>query len=98
MERALCGLTCELRAVVNAGKCWTMNDMQQILAGVNDLNERRRVAEVRATEAERQAQAIQQELTRSQAGVKGKVKCVAVFSTTGAWDRRVCVEVLASAV
>ena len=49
-----------------------MNDMHQVLAGVKELNERVRVAEVRATAAERQAQAIQQELTRSQARVKGK--------------------------
>ena len=46
--------------------------MQQILAGMNELNERVQNAEARATEAERQAQATQQELARSQAGVLGK--------------------------
>ena len=49
-----------------------MSDMQQIVAGMNELNERVQNAESRATEAERQAQATQQELSRSQAGVKGK--------------------------
>ena len=48
--------------------------MRQILACVNELNERVPNVEARATEAERQAQATQQELTRSQAGVKGKGK------------------------
>ena len=43
-----------------------MTDMQQILAGMNELNERVQSAEARATEAERQAQATQQELVRSQ--------------------------------
>ena len=51
-----------------------MTDMQQILAGMNDLKERVQQAEARATGAERQAQATQQELARSQAGVKGKEK------------------------
>ena len=54
-----------------------MTDMQQILAGMNELNERVQNAEAWATEAERQAQATQQELARSQAGVKGKEKCAA---------------------
>ena len=53
-----------------------MTDMQ-ILAGMNELNERVQ-NEARATEAERQAQATQQELARSQAGVKGKEKGAAV--------------------
>ena len=48
-----------------------MTDMEQI-PGMNELNERLQNAEARATEAERQAQATQQELARSQAGVKGK--------------------------
>ena len=55
-----------------------MTDMQQILADMNELNERVQNAEARATEAERQAQATQQELARSQAGVKGKGKGAAV--------------------
>ena len=45
-------------------------DMQQILAGMNELNERVQNSEVQATEGEREAQATQ-ELARSQAGVKG---------------------------
>ena len=53
-----------------------MTDMQ-ILAGMTELNERVQ-NEARATEAERQAQATQQELARSQAGVKGKEKGAAV--------------------
>ena len=61
---------------------------------MNELNERVQHAE--ATEAERQAQATQQELARSQAGVKGKRKSAAVPSTTrGAGDRRVWVNVSA---
>ena len=52
--------------------------MRQIVAGMNELNERVPNAEARATEAERQAQATQQERTRSQAGVKGKWKGAAV--------------------
>ena len=48
-----------------------MTDMQQILAGMSELNERVQNAEAWATESERQAQATQQELARSQAGVKG---------------------------
>ena len=55
-----------------------MTDVQQILAGMNELSERVQNFEARATEAERQAQATQQELTRSQAGVKGKEKRAAV--------------------
>ena len=51
-----------------------MTDKQQIFAGMNELNERLQNAEAPATEAERQAQATQQELTRWQAGVKGKEK------------------------
>ena len=70
--------------------------MHQILAGTNELNERVQNAEARATEAERQAQVTQQELARSQAGVKGE-KC-STATATGARDRRVCVEVPASAV
>ena len=56
------------------GKCWRswrMTDMQQILAGVHN-------AEARATEAERQAQATQQELPRFQASVEGKGEGAAV--------------------
>ena len=49
-----------------------MTDMQQNLAGMNDLNERVQNAEARSTQAERQAQATQQELAQSQAGVKGR--------------------------
>ena len=49
-----------------------MTDMQQNLAGTNELNERVQNAEARATDSERQAQATQQELARSEAGVKGK--------------------------
>ena len=56
-----------------------MTDMRQILACVNEMNERVPNAEARATEAERQAQATQQELTRSPAGVKGKWKGAAVL-------------------
>ena len=41
-----------------------MTDMQQILAAMNELNERVLNAEARATEAERQAQATQQERAR----------------------------------
>ena len=48
--------------------------MQQILAGMTELNERAQNAEARATEGERQAQATQQGLARSQAVVKGKGK------------------------
>ena len=44
--------------------------MQQILASMNELNDRAQNAEARATEAEQQAQATQQELVRSKAGVK----------------------------
>ena len=55
--------------------------MQQILAGMNELNERVQNGEARATEAERrQAHATQQELARSQAGVKGKGKNAAVYN------------------
>ena len=53
-----------------------LKDMQQILAGMNELNESVQNAEAPATETERQAQATQQDLIRSQAGVKGKVKGV----------------------
>ena len=45
---------------------------------MNELNERVQNAEARAMEAERQAQATQQELTRSQVGVKGKGEGAAV--------------------
>ena len=55
-----------------------MTEMQQNLVGMHELNERVQNAEARATEAERLAQATQQELARSQAGVKGKGKCAAV--------------------
>ena len=51
-----------------------MTDMQQIFAGMNELNERVQNAEAQATEAERQAQATQQELARSQAGVYNRSK------------------------
>ena len=56
-----------------------MAQVQQILAGMNELNQRIQNAEARATAAERQAQATQQELARSQAGVKGKGKSAAVL-------------------
>ena len=59
----------ELKNVENTAK---------VHAGMNELNERVQNAEARATEAERQAQATQQELARSQAGVKGKEKSAAV--------------------
>ena len=49
-----------------------MTYMQQIIAGMNELNEKVQNAEARATEAERQAQATQQGLTRAQAEMKGK--------------------------
>ena len=63
---------------------------------MNELNERVQNAEARATEAERQAQATQQELVRSLAGVKGKVKGAAVpLQQEQGID--VCVEVPASA-
>ena len=52
--------------------------MQQILAGMNELNERAQNAEARVTEGERQAQATQQGLARSQAAVEGKDKGAAV--------------------
>ena len=55
-----------------------MTEMQQIFASMNELTEREQNAEARATEAKRQAQATQQELARSQAGVKGKEKGAAV--------------------
>ena len=56
-----------------------MTEMQQILAGVNELNERVHNAEARATGAERPAQATQQEFARSQqAGAKGKGNIAAV--------------------
>ena len=55
-----------------------MTEMQQILAGMSELNERVQNAEARATEVERQAQATQQEWARSQAGAKGKEKSAAV--------------------
>ena len=54
--------------------------MRQIVAGMNEFNERVPNVEARATEAERQAQATQQELTRSQAGVTGKWKGAAVLT------------------
>ena len=47
--------------------------------GMNELNQRIQNAEARATAAEGQAQATQQELPRSQAGVKGKGKSAAVL-------------------
>ena len=49
------------------GKCrrsWRMTDMLQIFAGMNELSEGAQNAEARATEAERQAQATQQECAR----------------------------------
>ena len=55
-----------------------MTDMQQILAGMSELNERVQNAEVRVTQAERQAQASQQERARSQDGVKEKGEGAAV--------------------
>ena len=48
-----------------------MTEMQQILTGMNELNERIQQAEARPTEAERHAQATQQEFARlQQAGTK----------------------------
>ena len=55
-----------------------MTDMQQILAGTSELNER-----LQHAEAERQAQTTQHELARSQAGVKGKGKGAAVQQEQG---------------
>ena len=52
--------------------------MQQVIAGMTELSERILATEVRAAEAERQAQATQQELMRSQARGKGKRKKVTV--------------------
>ena len=53
-----------------------LREMQQLLAGTQELNERARAAEARA-DAERQAQATQQELARSQqAGAKGREEVV----------------------
>ena len=50
-----------------------MTEMQQILAGMNEFNERVQQAEARATEAERQDLATQQDFARlHQAGAKGK--------------------------
>ena len=55
-----------------------MTDMQQLLLGANQLTESVRISEAQATDAERQAQATQQELARSQqAGAKGKGKAAA---------------------
>ena len=45
---------------------------------MNELNDRLQNAEAQATESERQAQATQHELARSQAGVKGEEKGAAV--------------------
>ena len=76
-----------------------MTDMQQILAGMSELNESVQNAEVRTTETERQAQATQQELARSQAGVKGKGKgaavplqqdCMKILITAGVRTPRRC--------
>ena len=54
-----------------------MMEMQQLLAGMIELNERARVAEARPTDAEQQTQATQQELARSQqAGAKGREEVV----------------------
>ena len=50
-----------------------------------------------ATEADGQTQATQQVPVRSQAGVKGKENSAASAATTGAGDRRFCVEVSATA-
>ena len=55
-----------------------MTDMHQILACMNELNERVENAKARAMEVGRLAQATQQEFARSQAGVKGKGKSAAV--------------------
>ena len=56
-----------------------MTEMQQILAGMNELNERVQNDETRVTKAEREAQATRQESARSQqAGAKGKDKGAAV--------------------
>ena len=55
-----------------------MTDTQQIFAGMNELNERGHNAEARGIEGEREVQATQQELVRSQAGVKGEVKSAAL--------------------
>ena len=74
-----------------------MTDMQQILAGMSELNERVQNAKAPATEAEQQAQATQQELARSQAGVEGKGKGAAV-PLQQEQGIGVCVEAPASAV
>ena len=51
-----------------------MTDVQQIITGMNELNERLASAKERATEAERHAQTTQQEFARSQASLEGKGK------------------------
>ena len=56
------------------GRRRRMTEMQQNVPGMNELNEREKNAEARATEVERQAQATLQELARWKAGVKGKEK------------------------
>ena len=50
----------------------------EVIAGMTELNERVQAAEARAVQGEWQAQATQQELMRSQAGLKGKGKHVTV--------------------
>ena len=74
-----------------------MAEIHQILDGMNELSERVQNLEAGATEAEGQAQATQQELARSQAGVKRKGEERSSSATTGGRDRRVCVEASASA-
>ena len=62
----LCGLVVQMpRSARKVLKKWNMTEKQQLIVGVNELNETVRAAEARATEAERQAHAAQQELARS---------------------------------
>ena len=75
-----------------------MTAIQQILVGMNELNERGQNAESVATEAERQGQATQQELARSQPGLEGEEEDCSSATTTRAGDRRVRLEVSASDV
>ena len=55
-----------------------MSDMQQVIAGMTELNERKLATAARAAKAERQAQVTKHELMRSQARAKGKGKDVTV--------------------
>ena len=75
-----------------------MMEMQRLLVGMSELNERVRAAEARATDAERQAQATQQEVARSPQAGSERDGTSRSSNATEAWDRRVRVEVPASTV